>query len=208
MWSRITIVSTMLVLLNACGSSPSLPVMEGKHAQIAQQESASVSPLQPLRLQAEKRNLEAQFALAQAYDRGRDVPRDKTESVRWYRLAAEQGDTFSQFVLGNHYWEGTGILKNGKEAIQWWQTAAAQGFAPAQNSLGRTLAIGSQAVPPDKIQAYVWLTLSAEQGDQDADQLRTTLAKQLNPDQIAKAKRLIKDWKPTRPRAVVRRSSP
>jgi len=185
-----------------------MPATQGKPIQAAQQGAVSVSPDQQLRRQAEKGHIEAQFALAQAYDRGRDVPMDKTEAVRWYQLAAKQGDAFSQFYLGNNYWEGTGIAKSEKEAVRWWHSAAAQGFAPAQNSLGKALATGGQDVPQDKIQAYMWLTLSAKQGDQEADQQRIALSKQLKPTQLAKAKWLIKDWKPARPQTVVNRSSP
>ena len=92
--------------------------------------------------------------------------------------------------------------KNEKEAVQWWQRAAGQGFAPAQSSLGRALITGGQGVLPGKMQAYVWLTLSAGQGDQEAEQQRATLGKQLKPDQLALAKRLVKDWKPAKSRAV------
>lgn len=208
MWSRVIVVSTVLLSMSSCGSSQSLPPTQDKPARAAEQGAAPVSPIQQLRMQAEKGDVEAQFALAQAYDRGRNVPRDKTEAIRWYRRAAEQGDAFAQFALGNNNWEGTGVLKNEKEAVRWWYAAAAQGFAPAQNSLGRTLATGSLGVPPDKIQAYVWLALSAQQGDQEADQQRVALSKQLKPEQVAKAKRLIKEWKPTRPRAVVSGNSP
>jgi len=208
MWSLIIVACMILLSVNACGSSRSLPATQSKPAQLAKQSLAPVSSVQHLRRQAEKGNFEAQFALAQAYDRGRDVPKDKTEAVRWYQLAAKQGDAFSQFYLGNNYWEGTGIAKNTKEAVRWWHSAAAQGFAPAQNSLGKALATGGQDVPQDKIQAYMWLTLSAKQGDQEADQERTALSKQLKPTQLAKAQWLIKDWKPARPQTVVNRSSP
>lgn len=208
MWNRITIACAILLSMNACGSTRSLPAPQDKATQVAEQEAAPVSAIQQLRMQAEKGNVEAQFTLAQAYDRGLDVPKDKEEAVRWYRRAAEQGDAFAQFALGNNYWDGTGIVKNEKEAVRWWHSGAAQGFAPAQNSLGEALASGNRGVPPDKIQAYVWLGLSAAQGNQEADQQRTVLSKQLKPDEVAKAKRLIKEWKPTRLRAVVNKSLP
>ena len=208
MWSHLILACTILLLMSACGSSKSVPATQDKQAQAVKHEIPTTSATQQLRMQAEKGNVEAQFALAQAYDRGRDVPMDKTEAVRWYRLAAKQGDAFSQFYLGNKYWEGTGITKNEKEAARWWYSAAAQGFAPAQNSLGQALATGRKGVQQDKIQAYMWLTLSAKQGDQEADQQRIALSKQLKPAELTKAKGLIKEWKPTRPRAVVNRSLP
>lgn len=98
--------------------------------------------------------------------------------------------------------------KSEQAAVQWWQHAAAQGFAPAQSSLGRALVTGGQGIQPDKTQAYMWLSLSANQGDQEADQQRAVLVKQLKPNQLAQAKRLVKEWKPTGFRAVLSRKVP
>jgi TPR repeat protein len=198
MWSWIFIAGTMLVLMNACGSAPPLPTTQDKSTQVAKQAAGPGSSIQRLRMQAERGNVEAQFALAQAYDRGRDVPKDKTEAVRWYRLAATQGDTFAQNALGDNYWEGTAVPKDDKEAARWWRLAAAQGFAPAQHSLGKMLSGGSQGVPTDKTQAYMWLALSAAQGDEEAGQQSILLSQQLKPAEMTAAKKLVKQWKPTR----------
>ena len=206
MRSRLIIVYASLFLISACAGGRTVPATQGKQAsEVSVKGSAAI---QQLRAQAEKGNVEAQFALAQAYDRGREVPIDKVEAVRWYMRAAEQGDAFSQYLLGNNAWNGTGMPKSEQAAVQWWQRAAAQGFAPAQSSLGRALVTGGQGVSPDKTQAYVWLALSAGQGDQEADQQRATLVKQLQPDQLAQAKRLVKEWKPARSRAVLNRNAP
>jgi TPR repeat protein len=206
MWSRTIIVCVSIFLISACGGGRTVPATQGK--QVSEVSVKGSAAIQQLRAQAEKGNVEAQFALAQAYDRGRDVPIDKVEAVRWYTRAAEQGDAFSQYLLGNNSWNGTGMPKSDQEAVRWWQRAAAQGFAPAQSSLGRALLTGGQGVLPDKTQAYVWLALSAGQGDQEADQQRATLVKQLQPDQLAQAKRLVKEWKPVRSRAVLSRNAP
>ena len=198
MWSWIIVACTMLLLMNACGSSRPLPTAQDNPTQVAKQVAGSVSPIQRLRMQAERRNVEAQFALAQVYDHGQDVPKDKTEAVRWYRLAAMQGDTFAQNALGDNYWEGTGVPKDDREAARWWRLAATQGFAPAQHSLGKILSGGGQGVPTDKTQAYMWLALSAAQGDEEAGRQSGILSKQLKPAEITNAKQLVKQWKPSR----------
>lgn len=203
---RMILICASVFLLSACGGARTVPATQAKSVNEAPAKGNAV--IQQLRAQAERGDVEAQFALAQAYDRGRDVPSDKGEAVRWYMRAAEQGDAFSQYLLGNNSLNGTGMPQSEKEAVRWWQRAAAQGFAPAQSSLGRALVTGGQGVSPDKTQAYLWLALSAGQGDQDADQQRATLVKQLKPDQLARAKRLVKEWKPTKSRAVISRSSP
>ena len=205
MWSWIMITCTMLLLMNACGNSQPLPtpMAQDKLTQVAKQTAGASSSIQRLRMQAERGNVEAQFALAQAYDRGRDVPKDKTEAVRWYRLAATQGDAFAQNALGDNYWEGTGVPKDDKEAAGWWRLAATQGFAPAQHSLGKILSGGGQGVRTDKTQAYMWLALSAAQGDEEASRQGDLLSKQLKPAEIARAKWLVKQWKPTRASVTV-----
>ena len=206
MWSRTIIVCVSVFLISACGGGRTVPATQDKR--MSEMPAKGSAAIQQLHAQAEKGNVEAQFALAQAYDRGRDVAVDKMVAVRWYTRAAEQGDAFSQYLLGNNSWNGTGMPKSEQEAVRWWQRAAAQGFAPAQSSLGRVLVTGGQGVSPDKTQAYLWLALSAGQGDQEADQQRATLVKQLQPDQLAQAKRLVKEWKPARSRAVLSRNAP
>jgi len=203
MRSWIIVAGTMLLLMNSCGSLQPLPTAQDRPTQPAKQTAGSDSPIQRLRTQAERGNVEAQFVLAQAYDRGRDVPKDKSEAIRWYRLAAMQGDTFAQNALGDNYREGTGVPKNDMEAARWWRLAAVQGFAPAQHSLGKVLSGGGQGVQTDKTQAYMWLVLSAAQGDEEAGRQGDLLSKQLKPAEIARAKWLVKQWKPTRARVTV-----
>ena len=196
MWSWIIITCTMLLLMNACGNSRLLPTVQDKSTHVVLQTAGPSSSIQRLRMQAERGNIEAQFALAQAYDRGRDVPKDKTEAIRWYRLAATQGDPFAQNALGDNYWEGTGVPKDDKEAAGWWRLAAAQGFAPAQHSLGKILSGGGQGVATDKTQAYMWLALSTAQGDEEAGRQGNLLSKQLKHAEMTTAKKLVQQWKP------------
>ena len=198
MWSWMIVAGAMLLLMNACASPPSFPTAQEKPTQVAKQASGSVSPIQRLRMQAERGDVEAQFAIAQAYDRGRDIPKDKTEAIQWYRLAATQGDAFAQNALGDNYWEGTAVPKDDREAARWWRLAASQGFAPAQHSLGNMLSGGGQGVPIDITQAYMWLALSASQGDEEAGRQGEILSKQLRPAEMTTAKKLVKQWKPSR----------
>lgn len=203
MTSRISLLCVAALLEVACSASQPKIVSPAGVTQIGVSEKP-LSPLQGLRTLAEQGNAEAQFNLGQWYEHGRGVPKDYAEALRWYRLAAEQGDSFAQFDLGNHYSEGIGVPRDEKEAVRWWRMAADQGFPPAQHSLGKTLARGVQGVLPDKVQAYVWFTLSSAQGNEEARQERDALAKQLTPAQVTKARQLIKDWKPAS--AVVTKS--
>ncbi|WP_455370328.1 tetratricopeptide repeat protein [Petrachloros mirabilis] len=208
MWSRILALSLCCVTLESCGGARTPIQSESRKGEPVHGATRLSPAMQTLLLQAEKGDIEAQFTLGQAYDRGRGVPQNKAEAARWYQKAAERGDTFSQFYLGNIYWEGSEVTKSEKDAVRWWKMAAAQGFAPAQNSLGKVLETGTQFVRADKVEAYVWLALSAAQGDPEAELRRKSLAQQLRPSQLNVANKMVKSWRPQRSRAAVKRTSP
>ena len=73
--------------------------------------------------------------------------------------------------------------------------AADQGLSLAQRNLGRHYARGD-GVPQDFVQAYMWLNLSAAQGDSEAKKSIDELTEHMTPAQVAEAQRLAKDWKP------------
>ena len=198
---RTIVLSAMALFAVSCGTSQPLPPSQEAPAQ-ASLRGPSAPSIRALHALAEQGNPEAQFNLGILYDQGRGLPKDKQEAVRWYRRAAMQADTFAQNALGDNYWEGTGVPKDDREAVRWWRLAADKGFAPAQHSLGKLLAGGGQGVQVDKPQAYMWLRLSAAQGDDEAARQSDLLAKQLRPSEVANAKKLVNQWKPTRARAT------
>ena len=87
------------------------------------------------RLYAEKGVVNAQFRLAQMYDKGQGVPQDDKEAFKWYRLASDKGDADAQCSLGEMYYEGQGVPQDYAEAIKLWKLAAEQGNAGAQHHL-------------------------------------------------------------------------
>ena len=204
MRNRVIGLCVIAVFVGSCGTSQTLPLSQERPTHSSKRGS-TLSPVQALRASAEQGNAEAQFSLGLLYEHGRGLPKNKQEALRWYRRAAMQGDTFSQNSLGDNYWEGTGVPKDDREAVWWWRLAADKGFSPAQHSLGKILAGGGQGVPADKPQAYMWLILSAAQGDQEAGRRGDLLAKQLGASEVANAKKLVNQWKPTRARVIVNR---
>ena len=89
-----------------------------------------------LRKAAEKGDVSAQLILGRAYKLGEGVPKDLSESIKWYRKAAEQGLATAQFNLGLAYFNGTGVPKDETEAVKWYRKAAEQGDWEAQYKLG------------------------------------------------------------------------
>ncbi len=61
------------------------------------------------------------------YDRGKGVPQDYQEAVRWYQKAAEQGHAWAQVNLGLMYARGQGLAQDYVQAYRWYTLAAGQG---------------------------------------------------------------------------------
>jgi TPR repeat protein len=93
------------------------------------------------------------------------------------------------------YIQGTGVPRDYAEAEKWFRKAAEQGDHMAQSMLG--------SITKDSIEAYMWLTLSVAGSTgkqspffQQTEEVRATIAKKMNPQQIAEAQRRAKEWKP------------
>ena len=72
--------------------------------------ATAADPTDSLREKAEKGDAIAQFNLGLVYVKGRGVPKDEAEAVKWFRKAADQGDAQAQFNLGVTYAKGRGVL--------------------------------------------------------------------------------------------------
>ena len=74
-----------------------------------------------------------------------------------------------------------------------YEMAATQGYADAQNNLGVMYAEGTD-VPQDYIQAHMWFSLSAAQGDESGRINRDMVADDMSPTDISKAQSLAREW--------------
>ncbi|RPH75883.1 MAG: sel1 repeat family protein, partial [Nitrospiraceae bacterium] len=80
------------------------------------------------------------------------------------------------------------------KARQWYEKAAAQGDAKAQLYLGMQYSFG-QGGPVDLVQAYMWYSLAAGNGNAHAPGYRVDLTRQMTPAQIAEAQKRAREWK-------------
>ena len=164
---------------------------------------AQTPEIDALRARAEQGEAEAQYDLGVMYANGLGVPEDDAEAVRWLRLAAGQGFAAAQFTLGLWYDHGLGVPQDDIEAVRWYRLAADQGDASAQSHLAIMYQNG-KGVPQDYVQAHIWFDLAASrrfgghrQHDLDG---RDRAAGQMNPTQIAEARRLAREWEAAHPR--------
>ncbi|MGO8930810.1 MAG: PEGA domain-containing protein [Limisphaerales bacterium] len=151
-----------------------------------------------LRRAADQGLAEAQFDLGMCYANGDGVAKNPVEAVEWYRKAAAQDLVDAEGEIGNCYLEGNGVPTDIPEGVKWTRQAAERGFAPAQNTLGLCYSKG-KGVAKDYVEAYKWFNLAAAKGGDTADDARINLAaaeRYLNPEQVAEAQRLAREFKP------------
>ena len=112
---------------------------------------------------AEKGNVEAEIALAEAYFYGRGVAEDRQEAVKWYAKAAEAGDPSAQASLGLCLFRGWGCAKDHSMAADWFTKAAEAGNLSAMNGLAYSYLHGF-GVEKDVLAGFNWALKAAERG--------------------------------------------
>jgi TPR repeat protein len=119
-------------------------------------------------------------------------------------LAAEHGDAGAQFNLGVLYDNRLDdndrpTASNHAAAMKWLRHAADQGLPRAQIKLAEMYADRRKA-PADYVRACTWYLLATENLSgihrQRAQTGYARISSRMTPVQIAKAKRLARDWKP------------
>ncbi len=98
--------------------------------------------------------------------------------------------------------DGQEAYKSGdyETALKLWRALAEQGFANALQNLGIMYAWGT-GVPQDYVQAHMWFNLAASrllpgEGYNAAIQERNLVAERMTSAQIAKAQKLLREWRP------------
>jgi TPR repeat protein len=64
---------------------------------------------------------DAQFHIAQAYDKGEGVGEDKAAAFKQYRKAADAGHTLATYRIAQMYDEGEGVNEDRDEAKLWYR---------------------------------------------------------------------------------------
>jgi TPR repeat protein len=170
-------------------------------AYAAYQSGNHATALRLARPLAEAGDARAESLLGLIYYRGRGVPKDYGEAVKWFHRAADQGDTAAQFYLGTMFAEGEGVPKDAVEATKWYQRAADRGDPQAQFNLGLAYSNGDGA-QPDNVSAYMWFDLAAayfpgsDTRRNAAVTSRDLLAKKMTQDEVTEAQKRARDWRP------------
>jgi uncharacterized protein len=142
----------------------------------------------------------ADWLLGRLYYSGSGVPRDLSAAESWLQKSANQGDPFGQYLLGLIRLERNDYPK----AADWFRKAAMQGLPQAQQHLGELLKQG-QGVSEDKFEAYVWLLVSFDSGNQTVGIELPALEGDLGSNRVDEAKSKVRDLERTVTRPVVSR---
>ncbi|MBZ5650845.1 MAG: sel1 repeat family protein [Acidobacteriia bacterium] len=142
----------------------------------------------------------ADWLVGRLYYTGNGIPRDLSAAESWLQRAASQGDPFGQYLLGQVRLERNDYPK----AAEWFRKAAMQGLPQAQAQLGELFKQG-QGVTVDKFEAYIWLLVSFDAGNQTIAADLAALEGELGSNRVDEAKSKARDLEQTVSRAVVSR---
>lgn len=126
----------------------------------------------------------AQLDLGMRYVTGKGIPPDEQAALRWIGQSAAQGNAAAKFELGSYY--TLEPHRDYDQATDLLRQSALQGYAPAQTSLAMLHLTGA-GVAKDKVEAYAWLGLAAEQGERDALDLQPSLQAELSDAELERA---------------------
>ncbi|MBR7654670.1 SEL1-like repeat protein [Brucella oryzae] len=136
----------------------------------------------------------AQYRLGNFNEKGLGMPRDLEKAKTWYQLSAQQGNASAMHNLAVLFATGANGNPDNASAVRWFTDAAELGVKDSQFNLG-ILAAKGLGMPVNLEESYKWFSLAANAGDKDAADKRDQIAKALKPEQLERAKDLVKLWK-------------
>lgn len=141
--------------------------------------------------------LGAQFPAQAGYKEGMQAMQQGafSKAFREWRPLADKGKVEVQAAIAVMYHTGRGVEQDFREALKWYHKAAEQGYTAAQVNLGVMYEKGI-GTRQDGVLAYAWYDLAASRTpDKRQPGGRDTLAKTLPAKQLAKAKRLAREYR-------------
>ena len=137
-----------------------------------------------LNLAADQNDSDAQFELAVMYSQGNLVEKNLTTAFQLMKKSATKGLASAQFNLGVMYYQGEGIAVNHTEAANWYRQAANQNYALAQFNLALMYFEGN-GDEHSREMSFVWNTIAAYNGYEDAAKSRDMDAHKLSKAKVA-----------------------
>jgi len=134
---------------------------------------------------------DAAYNLGQLYRLGQGVKKDLKKAKDHYLIAATKGHLMAQRHLGTLLYFGVDGLRQYKSAFDWLYKAAMRQDTQSQWMIS-TMFFNGEGIPKDIIQAYVWLSIAADNKHKTAEQNKPEMRAQLSPEQLTSAETKIK----------------
>jgi hypothetical protein len=138
-----------------------------------------------------------------AYERAASLVKQDTEMCEAALLeAAKTRHPDAMYALGHLYLTGLppmkalyrkGVRRDYERAREWFAKAADQGHGRAQLALGFIYYRGLD-VQKDLARAFMWFTLAAQRGEENAEQGAKAMWKQMDEHEIDASKLMLERW--------------
>lgn len=133
-----------------------------------------------LKSQAQANNVQAQYALALAYQQGDNTTKDLTQALVWFEKAAQQGDTNAMQQVVNAYEKGKGTDKNPQQVRYWLTLLALKGATHAPLQLGDYYASLKTERLPASAFAELWYKIASIHDPQAEEKYTHILQEKFN----------------------------
>ena len=127
------------------------------------------------------------------YRIGREIPKDGTEALYWYRRAADEGSAEAEFASGEMYRSGDGVSADDRKAFEWYRKAANRGLAEAQREIG-DMYLNGEGAPKRLVEGLAWLYVAAVQEPEAAEIGVQEAEKRMTEGEISKAQCLSREY--------------
>lgn len=105
-----------------------------------------------------------------SFDPNSALPAEDTAKIKALEELAAK-DPAAAYDLSLRYFRGDGVRQNTYQSIKWMRDAGERGYFDAQKALGRLYLTGLGEMGADPGEAEKWLSITASQGDKEAELL-------------------------------------
>jgi tetratricopeptide (TPR) repeat protein len=140
----------------------------------------------------------AQWLAGRIIYAGAVLGRDLNEASGFLQSSADHGNPFGEYLLGQIKLE----RQDYPSAASWFRKAAQQGLPQAQEQLAKLLRDGRGVAASDKFEAYVWMLISGNAGNQRVASDLRALEADLGTSQVEQAKARAREMESSVTRSV------
>ncbi len=108
-------------------------------------------------------------------------------AVQLLSASAAQGNQMAAYRLGMLYLNGPPSVQNPQAGVDYILSSATHRIPDAEFQMGNLLAVGSPYVPQDRVAAYVWLGMAADQQNNSALAQMESVSQQMTDEERAAA---------------------